>query len=146
MLKQNEHRPSRATRRTGYVFAVGINAAVLYAIQSWPGWQEVPFLTARTEQVLGWVAASLIAGLGANAAYLLTDPPWLKSLGDLVITGIGLVAIIRVWQVFPFDFGDASFDWALLMRILLGIAFFGSIAAMIVQSVVLVADGSRRRR
>jgi hypothetical protein len=143
MLKQTQRRPSRATRRTGYVFAAVFNAVVLYAIHFWPGWQQVPFLTADTEQVLGWVSATLIAGLGVNIVYLLTDPRWLKSLGDLTITGIGLVAIIRVWQVFPFDFGDT---WTLLARIMLAIGFFGSILAMIVQLVVLAADGSRLRR
>ncbi|MET9274784.1 hypothetical protein [Kribbella sp. NPDC003557] len=143
MLKQTERGPSRATRRTGYVFAVVFNAVALYAIQVWPGWQEVPFLTSETEQVLGWVSATLIAGLAVNVVYLLTDPRWLKSLGDLTVTGIGLVAIIRVWQVFPFDFGD---PWVPTTRILLAIGFFGSIAAMIVQLVVLVADGSRARR
>jgi hypothetical protein len=66
-----------------------------------------------------------------------TDPPWLKSLGDLATTGIGLVAIIRVWQVFPFDFGDSSFDWALLVRIMLAVGFFGSVVALIVQIVTL---------
>ena len=146
MLKETSRRPSLATRRTGYVFAILFNAAVLYAIHSWPGWQEVPFLTSETRQVLGWVTASLIAGLGANVVYLLADPPWLKSLGDLTITGIGLAAIIRVWQVFPFDFADTSFDWTLLVRIMLAIAFFGSILAMIVQAVVLVANVSRVRR
>ncbi|TCC06073.1 hypothetical protein [Kribbella soli] len=146
MLKRTGRRPSRAGRRTGYVFAIVFNAAALYAIHFWPGWQQVPFLTSETQQILGWVTASLIAGLGANVVYLLVDPPRLKSLGDLVITGIGLVAIIRVWQVFPFDFGDTSFDWAMLVRIMLGIGFVGSIVAMIVQLVVLVADGSRARR
>ncbi|MEV6269657.1 hypothetical protein AB0L64_20990 [Kribbella sp. NPDC051936] len=143
MLKQIERRPSRASRRTGYVFAVMFNAVALYAILVWPGWQQVPFLTSDTEQVLGWVSATLIAGLAVNVVYLLTDPRWLKSLGDLTVTGVGLVAIIRVWQVFPFDFGD---PWVPLARIALAIGFFGSIAAMIVQLVVLVADGSRARR
>ncbi|TDO69175.1 hypothetical protein EV651_101214 [Kribbella sp. VKM Ac-2571] len=146
MLKRTERRPSRASRRTGYVFATVFNAAALYAIHFWPGWQQLSFLTSETQQILGWVTASLIAGLGANVVYLLVDPPQLKALGDLVITGVGLVAIIRVWQVFPFDFGDASFDWALMLRIMLGIGFFGSILAMIVQFVVLVAHGSRARR
>ncbi|MER7244880.1 hypothetical protein [Kribbella sp. NPDC000426] len=146
MLKQTtRRRPSSATRRTGYAAAIVVNAAMLYAIHSWPGWQQVPFLTASTTQVLGWVTATLIAGLAGNLVYLWSDPPWLKSLGDLVITGIGLVAIIRVWQVFPFDFGTASFDWAVLVRIALAVGFFGSIAAMIVQVVVLVADGARVR-
>ncbi|MET9310779.1 hypothetical protein ABZX12_03035 [Kribbella sp. NPDC003505] len=143
MLKQTERRPSRASRRTGYVFAVVFNAVALYAIQVWPGWQQVPFLTSDTEQVLGWVSATLITGVAVNVVYLLTDPRWLKSLGDLIVTGVGLVAIIRVWQVFPFDFGD---PWVVLARIALAIGFFGSIAAIVVQLVVLVADGSRARR
>lgn len=146
MLKQTQRRPSSGTRRTGYVFAIVFNAAALFAIHSWPGWQQVPFVTSETEQVLGWITAALITGLGANFVYLLADPPWLKSLGDLVVTGVGLGAIVRVWQVFPFDFGDASFDWALLVRILLAVSFFGSIVAMLVQFVMLVAAGSRARR
>ncbi|GAA1579521.1 MULTISPECIES: hypothetical protein [Kribbella] len=146
MLKQTRRRPSSATRRTGYAFAILINVAVLYAIHYWPGWQRAPFLTSATTQVLGWVTAALIAGLAANAVYLGADPPWLKSLGDLVITGIGFVAIIRVWQVFPFDFGNASAAWEVILRVALAIGFFGSIAAMIVQVVVLMADGSRVRR
>ena len=148
MLKQTPRRPSTATRRTGYAIAAAVNIATLYAIHAWPGWRQVPFLTSATGQVLGWVSAALIAGLSANIVYLRFDPPWLKSLGDLAITGIGFgfVAIIRVWQVFLFDFGNALFNWALLVRIMLAIGFFGSIAAMIVQLVVLVADGSRVRR
>lgn len=143
MLRRTEHRASRATRRTGYLFAVVFNAVALFAIHTWPGWQQVPFLTSDTEQVLGWVSASLIAGLVANAVYLLADPRWLKSLGDLTITGIGLVALVRVWQVFPFDFAE---PWVLVVRILLAIGFLGSIVAMIVQLVGLVADGIRARR
>ncbi|NUR98133.1 MAG: hypothetical protein HOV67_23125 [Kribbellaceae bacterium] len=145
-MKQTSRRPSTAVRRTGYVISTALNAAMLFAVHAWPGWQRVPFLTSETKDVLGWVTATLLAGLGANIVYLRFDPPWLKSLGDLVITGIGFGAIIRVWQVFPFDFGDASFDWALVVRIMLAIGFFGSIAAMLVQLVVVVADGSRVRR
>ena len=40
MLKQTQRRPSAATRRTGYVFGVTFNAAVLYGIHSWPGWRQ----------------------------------------------------------------------------------------------------------
>lgn len=141
MLKQTPSRPSPATRRTGYVLAILINATVLYAIHYWPGWQRISFLTSGTTRVLDWVTAALIAGIAANIVYLRFDPQWLRSLGDLAITGIGFVAIIRIWQVFPFDFGNASLDR--VARVALAVGFFGSIVAMIVQVVVLVADGSR---
>ena len=63
----------------------------------------MPFLTSAITQVLVLVNLSLDAGLAVNLVYLAYDPPWLKSLGDLATTGIGLAAAIRVWQVFPFD-------------------------------------------
>jgi len=146
MLQKTVRRPSQAARRTGYVIAMLVNVALLFAIYSWPGWEAAPFLTAATPQVLGWVSASLIAGLAANVVYLVTDPPWLKSLGDLVITGIGLGAMIRVWQVFPFDFGDASFDWAFVFRLLLIVGIVGSVVGLAVQFVTLVRTGPWTRR
>jgi len=49
------------------------------------------------------LAANLLlaAGIAANVVYLAYDPPWVRSLGDLVTTGIGLAAAIRIWHVFP---------------------------------------------
>ncbi|MBF6177258.1 Uncharacterised protein [Nocardia otitidiscaviarum] len=130
---ETTRRPSTAARRAGYVVAALCNAVLLYAIHAWPGWDALPFLTEDTPRVLWLVTASLIAGLITSVVYLPADPPWLKSLGDLVTTGIGLAATIRVWQVFPFDFGSATFDWALVFRILLAIAIAGAVVGMIVQ-------------
>jgi hypothetical protein len=39
-----------------------------------------------------------------------------KSLGELVTTGIGLAVLVRIWQVFPFDFAGWSVDWSWLVR------------------------------
>ena len=94
----------------------------------------MPFLTSDTGQVLWLVNLSLAAGIAANAAYLAYDPPWLKSLGDLATTGIGLAAAIRVWQVFPFDL---SSGWSTAVRVLLVIAIAGSCIALLVQIVTL---------
>ena len=59
-------------------------------------------IVTTTGQVLWLVNLSLAAGIAANVVYLAYDPPWVRSLGDLVTTGIGLAAAIRIWQVFPF--------------------------------------------
>ncbi len=72
----------------------------------------------------------LAAGIAANLVYLAYDPPWLKSLGDLVTTGIGLAAAIRIWQVFPFDL---SSGWSTAVRVMLAIAIAGSCIALVVQ-------------
>jgi ABC-type thiamin/hydroxymethylpyrimidine transport system permease subunit len=130
-------RPSVGARRTGYAIAAAINPALAYAINVRPGWQTVSFLTEDTRQLLGLVNLSLAAGLAANLVYLAHNPPWVKALGDLVTTGIGLAVLVRVWQVFPFDFGSYSFDWALLVRVLLVIAGAGAAIGLLVQLVLL---------
>ncbi len=141
-------RPSVAARRTGYAVSVGVNAVLLFAANVWPGWEVVPFLTPDTSLVIGLVNASIVVSLAANVFYLVRDDPWVKALGDLSTTTVGLVALIRIWQVFPFDFGDTSFDWALVFRVLLGVAIFGSavgILAALVRFVRHVTSGGQPR-
>ncbi|HEU4512084.1 MAG TPA: hypothetical protein VFR87_03165 [Nocardioidaceae bacterium] len=137
-------RPSVAARRTGYLIAVGINVLLLWLANVQPGWEALPFLTSDMEQVMPLVNASLIAGAVANVVYLAADPKWLKALGDIVTTVVGIVAMVKMWQVFPFDFGDASFDWALLFRWVLGVGIVGSAISILVNLVSLVS-GTRSR-
>jgi hypothetical protein len=136
------HRPSMAARRAGYVIAFAINVALLFVINAEPGWQVLPFLTGSFTEVLGLVNLSLAAGLVVNAVYFAHDAPWLKSLGDLITAGIALAVAIRVWQVFPFEF-HGSFDWALLVRILLVITMAGT-AIAIVAGVTSLTRGAGR--
>ena len=70
--RRTKARPSRAARRSGYVVAIVLNAAMLYAINVWPGWDVVPFLTDDTVDVLDVVNASIVATLVANVVYLLS--------------------------------------------------------------------------
>ena len=127
-------RPSAGARRAGYGLAIVFSTALLVILNGSPGWQAIRFLTSATTQVLGLVNLSLAAGLAINLVYLAYDPPWLKSLGDLATTGIGLAAAIRIWQVFPFDL---SSGWSTAVRALLVIAIAGSCIALVVQIVAL---------
>lgn len=137
-------RPSVAARRSGYVVAILINGAMLIGANWWPGWEVIPFLSDETPQVLGLVNASIIAGLVANAVYVAWDPPRLKALGDLVTTAFGVAAMVQIWRVFPFDFGDAEFNWALLVRWLLGVGIFGGAIGIVVALVALVRGGAQQ--
>ncbi|HSP53414.1 MAG TPA: hypothetical protein VLO00_11015, partial [Cryobacterium sp.] len=130
-------RPSRDGRRLGYAIALGINALLLSAVNVWPGWQAVPFLTAETREVVDLVNLSLIAGMITNGVYIFIDRPAVKALGDLITLGIGLAVLLALWQVFPFDFDDSAFDWTLLIRIVLGLAMFGTAIGIVVQVIVL---------
>ncbi len=131
-------RRSGATRRVGYVLAALCDATLLYLVNVWPGWQAVSFLTEDTRQVLGLVNLSLAVGLVANLVYLAKDGPRLKALGDVVTTGIGLVVLVRIWQVFPFDFAGWSTDWSWLVRVLLGVGIVGSVIGIAVRFISLV--------
>ena len=72
-------RPRAASRRAGYVVAVGVNALLLYLLNRSPGWQAVPFLTDAMSRVIGVVNLSITAGLVANLVYVVWDPTWLKA-------------------------------------------------------------------
>ena len=136
-------RPAVGDRRVGCVVAVLVNAAVLYAVNVWPGWQALPFLTEDMQLVLGLVNASMLVSIVANMASFVADPRWLKALGDIVTTAVGIAALVRMWQVFPFDFSGSSFDWALVVRVAMGVAIGGSAIALVVAFVSFVKSVGR---
>lgn len=134
--------PSRrrpvAVRRVGYAVSAAVIVATLFAVNVWPGWAVLPFLTDEMNEVLGLVNLSLVASLAVNAVYLVDDAPWLRSLGDLVTTGIGLVVLVRMLQVFPFDVVGSSTDWSVVVRVLLVVAIVGSAIGIVAALVGLL--------
>lgn len=140
--------PGATARRVGYALAVVVNGLLLYGVNVWPGWRVLPFLTEDTVRVLGLVNLSLIAGMIANAVYLIVDRTWLKALGDLVTLAIGMAVLVGFWEVFPFDFTDSSLGWATVLRVVLLVAMAGTAVGLAVQFVVLIASllrGGERR-
>lgn len=133
-LTDPARRLGAGARRAGYCIAIVFSAAILFVLNARPGWQAMPFLTSEMSQVLWLVNLALAAGIAANAVYVAYDPPWLKSLGDLVTTGIGLAAAILIWQVFPFGL---SSGWSTAVRVVLVIAIAGSCVALVAQVVSL---------
>jgi hypothetical protein len=133
---------TRTDRRVGYVAGAVVDALLLGAVNGWPGWDTVPFLTDDTRLVLGWVNASLVVGLLANLLYAVADPPRVRAGGDLVQNLVGLAAMVRIWQVFPVDVAKGGFDWELLARWLLAIGMVGASVAALV-AVVRLVRGTR---
>jgi hypothetical protein len=131
-------RPSLASRRFGYLLAATINAVILYLVNGRPGWQSLDFLTGDTTRVLWLFNLSLVVGIAVNLVYAGYDPPWLTAAGNLVTTAIGIIVLARFWQVFPFDFGDSSFDWAMLIRVLLVIGIVGAAIGVMAHTVALI--------
>jgi hypothetical protein len=108
-----------------------------------PSWDAAPFLTHDTIQVIGWVNASLVSGIVANALYVVMDRPWFRSLGELLVTLIGLAALVRLWQVFPFAFDDGGVPWHEITRWVLAIGMAGSVIGLIVNLVKLARAATR---
>ncbi len=131
-------RPSSAARRGGYTVALVVNSVLLGMVNVTPGWEAVPFLTEQTPLVLGLVNASMVAAVVLNAVYLLADPRWLKALGDVAQTVVGLAAVARIWQVFPFAFDDSTLDWPLIARWVLAVGAAGSAIGLVVGLVSLI--------
>jgi len=79
-----------------------------------------------------------VVSLAANALYLVDDEAWLRALGSIVTTAVGMVALLRILQVFPFDFADSAIDWSLIARIVLIVSVIGSAIGILVGFVTLV--------
>lgn len=123
------------TSRSGNVGSAVINALLLWGINVWPGWQIVPFLTADMTRVLDLINASLIAGIIVNLVCAVIHSRALLSLGNIVVMGIGVAAMLRMWQVFPFDFGTSWSGWPVVVRVFLVLGIVGSIIGAIVELV-----------
>jgi hypothetical protein len=132
-------------RRAGYTAGIVVNTVLLYVVNAWPGWRSLAFVTADAEQLVPLLNAALIAGIVANAIYLVADRRWVKALGDLFTVGISLAFLVRTWLVFPFAFTNTTVDWATIIRVVLGFSIVGCIIALIVQLVVLVGTAVRLR-
>ena len=126
------------SRRVGYTIAVVLNVALLVILNETPGWEALPFLTEDFTLVLGVVNASIIAGVVANAVYVVLDPAWLRAAGDIVTTGIGLAALVRLWQVFPVDFSATVVDLDLVARWVLVVGIVGSVIGIVAAAARLV--------
>ncbi len=59
------------------------------------------------------------------------------AVGGILTTAVGAVALVRLWQVFPFGFGDAVLDWSMVMRVLIVVGVVGSVIAAIGSLVAL---------
>lgn len=139
-------RPSVASRRFGYVVAVAVNGALLYALMAWPGWQAVPFLTAETAALVPLVVFSLLVSVAANLVYVAYDPRWFRAAGDVLTTTVGLYVLVQVWLVYPFRFGDGGLDWDLVVQVVLMVGIVGSLIAVLVALVSLVRSAGPRAR
>ncbi|MGY1695315.1 MULTISPECIES: hypothetical protein [unclassified Geodermatophilus] len=129
-------------RRVGAAVAVLADVVVLLLLHVWPGWDVVPFLTDDTPQVLPFVDAALVAGIVVGLVQLARPRGAAIPGGTLVTTAVGLVALVRVLQVFPFDLDPG---WEVVVRVALWVAVAGAVLAVLAWLVALLRLRAARR-
>jgi hypothetical protein len=124
-------RPSRGTRRFGYLAAAAINSTLVWLLLVAPGWERLTFLTGDFASLTGVVTASLVAGVTVNLVYVVADPPWLKRLGDATTAAFACVVLARTWARFPFELTGGWSSWTTTLRfVLLFLAIATAVAVL----------------
>ena len=127
MAGARKERPPLVIRRLGYALGAAVNLTILYVLST-TDWRELSFLTSEVDRLVWLLVVGVLANVAANLLYVLRDPVWLKALGDVVTTGIGLALLVRIWQVFPFDLSGA---WELGVRTVLVFGIAGCVIAIL---------------
>ena len=137
VTKETKPRQSVAARRVGYAISIAVNAVLIFLIYVEPGWRVLPFLTEDAVPSVALVVVSMIVTIAVNLVWIAYDPLWLRSLGDLVTTLVGIVVTARFLSVFPFSFSDDA-PWELVARVLLIVALVGASIGAVVHLVTFI--------
>ncbi|MFP4073529.1 MAG: hypothetical protein ACLFVZ_05785 [Actinomycetota bacterium] len=133
-------------RRTGYAVTILFNLALLLVVINLLEWDVFPWLTDDFSTVVPWIGFSLVASIALNLAYLSQDSRPLRSFGQMVLNLIGIVVISQVFRVFPFDFSQYSFNWEVVVRLLLALAMLGAGIGVITETVKLASREVRTEK
>jgi len=109
----------RTMSRLGYTIAVVGNLGLLFVVNNLLAWGWFPFLTDDFEQLLPIVNLSLIVGAIVNAAFVLYNAQWFRSVGQIVQNVFGLFVVVTTLKVFPFDFSPYRINWTTITRVAL---------------------------
>ncbi|MCZ3389210.1 MAG: hypothetical protein LH645_08850 [Actinomycetia bacterium] len=97
-------------------------------------------MSGETEKVISILNAALVISVVVNAIYLIADPRWLRALGDAVTAAVSFFVTIVTLRVFPFDFGAYSFDWTMLVQVMLGVGLIGCLVGVIANLVTFTRE------
>jgi len=120
--------PSAASR-VGYAVAILVNTGLLYAADNILRW-NVPFITGDWVDILWAVRLSLVAGIMANAMYIVYDADWFRHLTGIVTGALALLSMAVTYTVFPFHLPSEFI--AEVMRL-------GMLAAMLGLTIAIIA-------
>lgn len=116
----------RFEKRVGYGVALVINLVLLLVVQNIFDWGWLPFLTEEFATVVPWISFSLFVSAAANLIYVFSDRYPIKSVGQIGMNLVILLASYQIFQVYPFDFSAHDFNWGFVATALLILAMAGA--------------------
>lgn len=136
----------RTGRRFGYGVAVVVNLAMLVVVQNILDWGWLPFLTEHFAEVIPWISLSLVMSIAVNLIFQFNDTRTVKSTGQIASNLISIFVTYQIFRVFPFDFSNYDFNWALIVRIVLILAMVGAGIGVLADAVKFASDESDKER
>ena len=135
----------RPNKPINYILAGIFDGIFLYVLRQLPRW-NVPFITEAYPEILGAVTVSLSVQIAFSAVLVLFHPLWLHYLAQVVFSGVSVMALAVVIQVFPFDFSALVDSWLnTVVRIVLIVALVGTVIGGVVNLVRFLRALGRRR-
>ncbi len=110
------------------------NAVVLIAVVRYLNPSTVSFLTDEIDRATPFIVLALLISLVGNIVRLRFSPSWFVSLVDVLATLAGLVATVRLFQVFPFAVDDGVIPWTVVLRVLLVAAMVGAVFGIVLST------------
>jgi hypothetical protein len=126
-----------------------VNLVLLYVVNNLLEWGVPEFLTDDFERVLPIMNFSIVVNIVVNIVYLFFDPTWFKSITQIVLSVIGLIVVIRLYRVFPFDYTAYEFyefEWEVVTRVVLVLTMIGISIGIIVTTARFGSDLVRAAR
>ena len=142
--KKPAGKPFTFPKQVEYGINIAFNAIFLIIVNNILAWGVLPWLTQDFKKLIWLFNLSIIASIAANVIFLFFNADWFTSLIKFFLNIISLVLGIRMLQVFPFDFSAYSFDWALVIRIILIVSIVGISIAILAELVKFIASVSKR--
>lgn len=124
--------PGRVLASIGHLIAIAVNLVLLYVVRNLGEWDVLSFLTDDYDKVIGPLSVSIIAAIIGRALRIVFPGRRIGLLIEGVVTVFGFYALLRIFQVFPFEFDPDGFRWDLVARFVLVVGLLGSAIGILV--------------
>ena len=131
--KENRKKP----KRSEYVVAIVANFILFYILNNLLSW-KVGFLTNSFQDCLWAINMSIVATVIGNILFLAYDLRWFRHSIRMAYNLFAVNAIYTLYRVFPFNFGQAFWNEAAKIVLILGTV--GTVIGLIVEFVKLISN------